>query len=131
MTLIGELMKRTLILSETEWDILRFLWGRDKASVRDVWEGIYPNKEKAYTTVQTYMSRMAGKGALHKELLGLVNYYSAAISENQALKNATDNFVKKAFNGSFGLLAQFLIESDNLDENDLQDLRKLIKRKKE
>jgi len=105
---------------------MKYLWQEERASIRNVWEALFPEGEKAYTTVQTYMERMVEKGLLTKEKIGMVNFYSPAVSEEETLARATDSFVKKVFNGSFGLLAAFLVDSDKLDNSDREELRKLI-----
>ncbi len=117
--------------SGLEWQIMKYLWENTKASVRDVWESIFPEGDKAYTTVQTYMERMVKKGLLKKEKIGLVNFYSPLISEKEALKEATENFVDKAFEGSFGLLANFLVNSDKLKASDLKELKKMLENRSE
>jgi predicted transcriptional regulator len=119
-------MKKSKLFSEIEWEIFKSLWKKDKISVKEVWQEIYPNGEKAYTTIQTYMDRMVIKGFLQKEKIGLVNFYSPLISEKKALQQATNTFVQRAFNGSFGLLAQFLVDSSNLSIEDIDKIKKLI-----
>ena len=46
-------MKKYKFLSEIEWQILRVLWEKKQAPVKEVWQQAYPNSEKAYTTIQT------------------------------------------------------------------------------
>ena len=119
-------MTRYHITSEFEWKILKSLWERNKATVRQVWQDVFPNGEKAYTTVQTYMERLVEKGILKKEKIGLVNFYTPIISEKRALDSATQGLVSRAFNGSFGMLATYLIGSQEIEEKDLEEIRKLL-----
>ena len=121
--------KKSNLFSDKEWIIMKAVWQKQKITVKEAWQQIYPNQEKAYTTVQTYMDRLAEKGVLKKEKLGLVNFYQALITEEQALDKATENLVSRAFNGSFGLLAAFLIDSQRLDPSDLEKIKKLLREK--
>ena len=119
-------MTRYHITSEFEWKILKSLWERNKGTVKQVWQDVFPNGERAYTTVQTYMERLVEKGILEKEKIGLVNFYTPIISEKGALDSATQGLVSRAFNGSFGMLATYLIGSQEIEEKDLEKIRKLL-----
>ena len=59
--------KKSSVISEIEWKIMHILWEKGILSVKEVWTKIYPNGEKAYTTIQTYMDRMVDKNLLRKE----------------------------------------------------------------
>ena len=45
---------------------------------------------------------------------------------NEMLKKATDTLVSRVFNGSFGSLAAFLVNSDKLTNKDLDKIKQLI-----
>lgn len=124
-------MKVQLNLSELEWQIMQVLWQKGVMSVREVWETLFPEAEKAYTTVQTYMDRMVEKGLLRKQKLGMVNYYHAAVDKNSLLQNATEYLVSQAFEGSFFRLAAFLLESSNLTQEELDQIKQLIRSREE
>ena len=116
-------------LSDFEWQIMRIVWAKHKISVREVYEVTLKRQERAYTTVQTYMERLAKKGLLKKEKIGLVNFYSPVVQEKDLLQNETFGFIKKTFNGSFAKMAAFLFDVDDISEKDLQKLKSLIKEK--
>lgn len=116
-------------LLEIEWNVLKILWEKGVMSVKEVWTSLYPNAEKAYTTIQTYMDRMVDKHLLEKQKIGLVNFYHARVAQTDMVKKATDTLVSRVFNGSFGTLAAFLVDSDKLNNDDLQKIKKLIEQK--
>ena len=124
-------MKKPNALSEMEWQIMQVLWIKGVKSVKEIREFIYPDGEKAYTTVQTYMDRMVEKKLLNKEKIGLVNFYHPLVEKKSILKQATENLVSRAFNGSFLNLAAFLVDSPNLTNDDLEKIKNLIKAKEE
>ena len=86
----------------------------------------YPNGEKAYTTVQTVMNKLVEKGFLKREKIGLVNFYSAYNNQSSSIKNETKSFVKQVFNGSFISLANYLIQSGTLNNDEINELKKII-----
>ncbi len=124
-------MKTRKALTEIEWQIMGILWKKGILSVKEVWQALCPQGEKAYTTIQTYLERMTEKKLLQKEKIGLVNFYRPLIAEATLKKQATEKFVSNTFNGSFGSLAAFLVDSYHLSREDLDKIKKLIKQKEE
>lgn len=124
-------MKKSISLSEIEWQIMEVLWEKGVLSVKEVLQAIYPNGEKAYTTIQTYMDRMVEKQLLKKQKIGLVNFYHSIVDKHKLLKQATENLVTKAFKGSFGSLAAFLVDSYELSNEDLDKIKQLIKKRED
>ena len=54
--------KKSKILTETEQRIMRVLWDRGEASVRDVTDALKSDHGTAYTTVLTQLRILADKG---------------------------------------------------------------------
>jgi BlaI family penicillinase repressor len=119
-------MKKINALSDMEWEIIKVIWDRGEATVRDVWETAFAGGDKAYTTIQTYMERMIEKKILKRKKVGPVNVYSSMVKKQNLMKQATDNLVDRVFNGSFGQMAAFLVGSYGLSEKDIVELKKLV-----
>ncbi len=114
-------------LSGLEWELMQHIWRlHGDITVRRVLEEAYPNGEKAYTTVQTVMNNLETKGYLRKEKIGLVNFYQPTQRRDEMVHAETRNFVKKVFDGSFMSLANYLIGSENLTAEEIDDLKKLL-----
>ena len=117
-------------LSNFEWEIIQIIWAsKGKSTVRDIYERLSSDQDRAYTTVQTYMERLVEKKYLKKKKIGMVNFYSAKITEEVTLKNEANTFVKNAFDNSFGKLAAFLFDSDSLSNEDIDKIKKMIEEK--
>jgi len=124
-------MKNQAGLSDLEWQIMQALWEKGVLSVKEVLQKLFPKGEKAYTTVQTYMDRMVEKKLLNKQKIGLVNFYHPQVDKKTLLKQAMENLVSRAFNGSFFGLAAFLVDSPNLSKEELDKIKDLIRRKEQ
>lgn len=122
-------MKKNSNLSEFEWSLMKIVWEKRKATVKEVWQAAFPEQEKAYTTVQTYLERMVEKGLLKKRKLGLVNFYSARISRETLVKKSSETLAARIFNGSIGQFAAFLLKDCQLSEKELEEIKKLINEK--
>jgi BlaI family penicillinase repressor len=117
-------------LSPLEWEVMNGIWDLGgKPSVRDVASYLYPNGEKAYTTVQTVMNNLVEKGYLKREKIGLVNFYKPTRKRETMIEKATETFVERVFGGSFQALANYLVRSDSLTKEEINELKKILEQK--
>lgn len=119
-------------LTPVEWEIMETIWEIGGApSIRDVVDQAYPNGEKAYTTVQTMMNTLEKKGLLRREKLGMVNFYKPVKSRNQIVKTELSTLVSRVFKGSVPAMANFLLNSENLDMDEIQSIKALLHQKED
>ena len=114
-------------LAEVESEVMDGVWQFSRqVTVRDVLNHLYPNGEKAYTTVQTIMNILTEKGVLYREKIGPVNVYRPVLSREDVAQSETRTLVSRMFQGSFGALATYLVDSGELSRKELDELRALI-----
>jgi predicted transcriptional regulator len=117
-------------LAEAEWRVMNAVWGHNKpVTVREIHQHLYPNGEKAYTTVQTILNILFEKGFLRREKIGMVNFYFPAVAREVFARDETKSLVARMFQGSFGALATFLVDAGDLSAEELAQLRALIEAK--
>ena len=125
-------MSQNRQLAEAEWDIMEGVWQFARpVAVRDIHRHLYPNGEKAYTTVQTIMGILTDKGFLQKEKSGMVNFFTPSLTRDDAAGYEARSMVSRVFHGSFGALANFLVDSDEMSPKDLDRLKQLIDHKEQ
>lgn len=122
--------KENLELFESEWTILQKIWELEPCAAPTVQEALKGKKGWAYTTVKTMMDRMVKKGLLKTEKIRNLYLYSSAVTQSQARKSEITRTLKRAFDGTFTPMIQFLIENDQLSEEEYGHLEKLIKERK-
>lgn len=119
--------KFTIELSPAEWEIMHSVWDANRpVSVRDVIRSIYPNKEKAYSTVQTTMNILVNKRVLTKERDGAYYYYVPTVSKEDARHNSLRGAASRMFNGSYLAMASFLVESLDLEPQEIEKFKQLL-----
>jgi BlaI family penicillinase repressor len=118
-------------LFETEWAILKVVWEKQPVTAPDVQETLAGEKQWAYTTVKTLMDRMAKKGLLSVQKIRNLYLYSAAISKAEAVKFELKRTLKRAFNGAFTPMVQFLVEHEQLSDEEYRYLEQLIQDRKQ
>jgi BlaI family penicillinase repressor len=116
-------------LTEQELEIMKIVWAREVASVRDVYEALLERRKIAYTTVMTMMKILEQKKYLLKTQEDRAYIYRPAKPKNQVIKGMVREFVNRVFNGSAEPLLVHLIEDRRLSEKDLEELANMIRRK--
>ena len=120
-------MKKSLTpLGESEMEILHHVWELGEATVAEVQEKILETRKVAYTTVMTIMKNLNDKGFLKYRKQGVTYVYSAAIKPENVQFNLINNLIHKVFKGSPSALVQTLVKAENLNEEDLNAIKKLI-----
>jgi predicted transcriptional regulator len=116
-------------LTEQELEIMKIVWARELASVRDVYEALLERRKIAYTTVMTMMKILEQKKYLLKTQEDRAYIYRPAKPKNQVIKGMVREFVNRVFNGSAEPLLVHLIEDQRLSQKDLEEIAQMIRRK--
>ena len=118
-------------LSRAEWELMKTIWILPQpVTVRKVLTTTYPNDEKAYTTVQTLMNILVGKGFLSRVKVDNRNQYTQLVDRETAVGGSIKKMANDMFGGSVGALASYLVDTDRLSEAELDELREILKVKK-
>ena len=117
-------------LTGQELAIMKVVWAKKDATVREVYETLRERRRIAYTTVMTMMNILEQKGFLRKSAGDDRAFvYEPARSRKTVMRAMVNDFVDRVFGGSANPLMVHLLEEEHLTPKDLDDLRKSIKRK--
>ena len=78
------------------------------------------------STIITLVKRMVEKGAVTYVQEGRAKRFCPAIGRAEAELEETRSFLKKVYQGNVGLMISNLISSEELTEEQLEDIRRLI-----
>ena len=81
------------VLGHLEAAVMDIMWLQGESSVRDVYEILLRDREIAYTTVMTIMSRLADKNILLKEKKGLAYVYRPACTRDEFARNVVTEVI--------------------------------------
>jgi BlaI family penicillinase repressor len=115
--------------TELELEILKILWQTEPANVRQVRDSLANVRDLAYTTVMTTMSIMADKGYLKRKKDGRRFVYEAVYREKKTSRNILQDVIDRVFGGSTKAVMQHLLETSEIDDEELKQIRLLINRK--
>ncbi len=116
-------------LTRAEMDVMNVLWDSPLAlSINDIVER-YADPKPAYTTVATFLKILDAKGYVEhkrKEETGRTFFFSPMMSREKYITHVLNDVKDTLFGSSTKRLCSFLIQNDELSEEDLQEILALI-----
>jgi len=114
-------------LSKLEFKIMETLWAKNECSIREIQESFPAKNRPAYTTIQTTVYRMEGKGVVHRlKKIGNFHVFAPAISRDAAQRRLMDDLLA-LFGGRGQPVMNHLIESGKLSLDDVKEAEKLLR----
>jgi BlaI family transcriptional regulator, penicillinase repressor len=122
-------MKRdlnSLILTRQELQIMKVVWEKGSATVREVCQVISERKPTAYTTILTLMGILEEKGALSHVRAGRAYVYRPLLSNQQAVHNHVHDVIARLFEGSPEKLIENVLDNEISDPEQLMNVRRVL-----
>ncbi len=115
-------------LTKLELQIMEALWTQGECSIRDIQE-TYPEPDRpAYTTIQTIVYRLEGKGAVRRvKKVGNFHVFAATLSREAAQRRLIDDLLS-LFGGRTQPVMARLIESGKLTLKDVKEAEKALRK---
>jgi predicted transcriptional regulator len=117
-------------LTDVEWAIMEIVWEHEPCAAGTVQEALADSRGWAYSTVKTTMDRMVAKGLLATRAIRNLTLYSSVVSRQEARRGEFRHFLRRAFDGALTPMIQFLVEEEELSEEEVDELQRLIRRSK-
>lgn len=115
------------IPTDQELEILKIIWQRGHATVREVFRDLSAQRKIAYTTVLTMMGILEQKGHLKKSAGEKAYMYTPTKPQQQVVRSMVNEFVHRVFNGSARPLLVHLVEDPHIRQDELAEIEKLVK----
>src|SRR3954471_25017289 len=116
---------RSATLTAQELEIMKIVWERDSATVRDVYETLLKRRKVAYTTVMTMMKILEQKKYLKKTQADRAYVYRPAQPKRQVVGDMVRDFINRVFNGATEPLLVHLVEEHDLTPEELEEIARL------
>jgi predicted transcriptional regulator len=122
--------KSEIELTEAEWSVIKAIWENEPCTAPDIQQKLEKKTAWTYSTVRTLMDRMVTKGLLTAKKDRNLTLYSSVVTRAQAQRGELLYALKNAFNGALTPMVQCLIETGDLNADELAEIESLIKAKK-
>jgi predicted transcriptional regulator len=113
-------------LTEAELRLMNVVWRLGRGTVGAVVDALQGKPALAYNTVLTTLRILEAKGYLRHTKEGRAFIYEPLVGRKQASSNAMRYLVSRFFGGSPAQLVMNLLEEEEIDQKELQRIKKRI-----
>ncbi len=115
-------------ITDAELQIMNILWESESLTLNEIVNKLSHKEIKNKSTIKTLLYRLVEKGSVKSTTLQnkKEKLFKTAISQEQYLKKANENFLEKLYNGSTNKLLLNFVEDKKITKKDLQELIELI-----
>lgn len=118
-------------ISEAEYEVMKVVWGCAPISTNEVVKRLEAGHEWSPKTVQTMLARLVKKRVLTYEKEGRVFVYTPLVRQEDYIRQESDSFLNRFFNGNLGTMVSTFLEQEELSADELDELQALLNRKSE
>ena len=116
----------SIILTRQELQIMKVVWEKGAATVKEVCDAMSQRKVTAYTTILTLMGILEEKGALVHTRSGRAYVYSPLLSRQQATRNQVRDVLTRFFDGDPEKMIENVLDNEVTDPQQLGTVRNLL-----
>ena len=112
--------------TESELEILRVLWDKGHATVREVHEILCEHKDAGYTTTLKLMQIMFEKGIVKRDDSSKTHIYRANITRENTQQQFVGKMIHSLFGGSSTHLVMQALGNHVPNQEELAEIQKLL-----
>ena len=114
-------------ITDSELAVLRILWDRQTATIRQLTDVMYPRGEAAqYATVQKLLDRMEAKGYVRRDRTMFVHVFRSVLDRDELIGRRLRSLAEMLCEGSLTPLLTHLARASDLTEEDRLALRAIV-----
>lgn len=117
-------------VSPGEWRIMELLW-KQPQTLMELVRSLGKSEGWAKSTVTTMVRRMEGKGLICYDEDGRTKIFRAAVAREEIVATETDSLLRRAYNGSLGLLVSTMAQRNDLTRKDIDELYAILQKAEE
>ena len=110
--------------TEAELQLLRVLWQRGSATVREVWEQL--GGKGSYTTVLKQFQVMLEKGFVKRDETDRAHIFRAAVPQEKVKRSAVKRLLDSLFEGSAAQLVTGALSAKRVSPEERAEIRKML-----
>jgi len=116
-------------LTELELDIMRIVWRRKEATVKDLSDALaQAGRPLALPSIRTMLSILQGKGYVERRPAGRGHVYRAVVSADDGRHRILRDVLDRVFDGSAASLVTALVNGKFVSRREMKAVKQLIER---
>jgi len=120
-------MPRRVPVSDAELEVLKVLWARGQATVREAAAALRKQRRRlAYNTVLTLLSRLRDKGYVVADRQGTAHIFRPVVTRDELLGSSLAALAERVCDGMASPLVLALVRGQRLSAVEIAQLRTLL-----
>ena len=116
-------------VTDAELEVLRALWERERASIRQLTDDLYPGGGTSrYATVQKLLERMEAKHLVERDRSGFVHFFTPSLSRDDLIARRLRALARSLCGGSTAPLLSHLVRDERLSPQEWAVLNTILDR---
>ncbi len=124
-------MENNSQLTTAEWHLMECLWERCPRTGREAVEDMKRRVGWSRSTTLTMLRRMTEKGLLECRDDGQVLIYLPLIQREEAVRQETDSFLSRVYQGSVSMMVSAITRKQALSQEEIDALYAILKKAEE
>ena len=112
--------------TERELEILKVLWHRGEATVREVYEEMGRTSPVVQNTVQSFLRTMEEKGLVRHRVEGRTFIYQPTVPRDETARGLVSRLLQRVFDGAVDQLVQSALSLKQASPEELARLEALV-----
>ena len=120
--------RKSSTFTEVELEFMNIIWDQKEVSTEDIQNTLNKSGRKLSDgSIRKILSILMNKGHLTRRRAGRNYYYTANVHKYRAHKKMVRDLLKRAFGGSAPEMVAALLDSRNIKNGDIKEIKRLIK----
>ncbi len=119
-------MKNLPQISDAELEVMKIIWEYAPISTNEVVDKLAKTSTWNAKTIQTLLLRLVKKEVITYEKRSRVFVYTPIVQKNDYIKQESNSFLNRFYNGTLNSMVLNFIENDILSDNDINELKNIL-----
>ena len=117
-------------ISDSELEVMKLIWKKNPITSDEIINSLSEKMNWNPQTIKTFITRLVKKKAISYNRLGRNYLYYPVITQKEYVKVENKSFLQKIYDGAVDRLVYNFIEQEDLSEEDIDKLQKMLDNKK-
>jgi len=117
-------------LTPAEWYLMECLWERSPRTARELTGELETSRGWSRSTTLTVLRRLVEKEQVQCDETAEVRLYAPLLRREEALREETNSFLQRAYQGSVSLLVSAMTQQQELSQREIEELYEILRRAK-
>ena len=113
-------------ISDSEWEVMKIIWQNDSIPSTKIINELQEKTNWKASTIKTLINRLLNKEAISFTKKGKEYYYFSIVSEEECIREESESFLNKVFNGSLNSMVVNFVKSQKLTKDEIDELRAIL-----